>query len=224
MLHSVRRVSTFFVLVALVLAGAAAAQHPTFETGWVEAVIGGAEHRAYTYATEVPENVTDGVTDERTLAVLQKVAGTVQHSASFKETPARMLGGMVLTPAAIHVALSTRTDHPEGASIGSLLVQFSLVPGTLELGPDEDVDVRFYPRGSSYDDYYALTLGTLALHSIEQVNDHTFAVVGSISGVLSHQSDYDVAHNPADTLEIEATFEVAQLVASDVVLKLVGAE
>lgn len=206
-------------LTLMLLAGPVFAQHPTFETGAIEAQIAGAQYRAYTYATHVPESVVDGVTDERQLALLQRIAGTVQHSATYLLGKPLMMGDMELAPAAIYVAFSTRTTSPEGNSVGSFMIQFDLDPETLELH-ETTVQVNFFPRGSSYNDYYALTEGTLELSSLELVDDHTMSMSGVISGLLSWQDGYDTVHNPDDTLTIDAAFEITQVVASDVVIKL----
>lgn len=207
-------------LMLLLLAGVALGQYPTFETGAIEAQIDGTRYRAYTYATEVPASVVDGVTDERQLAFLQAIAGTVQHSASYRYSEPMMLGQVQLTEAAVNVVFSTRTASPEGESVGSILVQFNLDPDTLTITDEDSVEVKFYPRGSSYDDYYALTQGQVLLHSVERVDEHTLSMSGVIRGVLSWQDDYDFQHNPDDTLSIEATFDIAQVVASDVVIRL----
>lgn len=220
MLHYTRIKQVLAALMLLLLIGTVCAQHPTFETGAIEATIDGAHYRAFTYATEVPESVVDGVTDPGQLAFLERIAGTVQHSASYRYGEPIMLGAMELVPAAVYVAFSTRTDSPEGNSVGSIMVQFDLDPETLELTNEGGVQVTFYPRGSSYDDYYALTEGSFELHSVEVVDENTMSMSGVISGLLSWQYDYDTEHNPDDTLTIDATFDIAQVVASDVVIKL----
>lgn len=224
MFTSSRNLGTAVLTALFLLLGSAAAQHPTFETGAIDAVIGGTAYHAYTYATEVPADVADGEEDERVRAILEAVAGTTQHSATFKHMDEVTLGGMVLTPATIYVALSTRTHHPDGTSIGSFMVQFALDPETLELVEDEAVEFKFYPRGSSYDDYYAFTDGVFELHPIQVVDEATMAISGTFSGTLSHQSDYDVVHNPDDAVTVEASFTVSQVVASDAAFKLIMAE
>ncbi len=209
-----------FAIAAAALLSLSFAQEP-YETGSIEATIAGKEIRAWTYATDIPANVADGVEDERQRAFLERVAGTTVHSASFMHREAMMLGGMVLVEETIYVTLSTRTDHPEGNSFDSLLVEFSLAPETLELGEEVDIKVTYYPSGSSYDDYYALTDGSLLIESLEVLDDQTMAISGTISGLLSHQSDYDIMHNPADTLEIEARFEISQVKTSDTAYSLI---
>ena len=223
MFTSSRNLGTAVLTALCLLLGSAAAQHRTFETGAIDAVIGGATYHAYTYATEVPADVAEGEKDERVRAILEAVAGTTQHSASFMHMDEMTMGGMVLAPATIYVTLSTRTHHPDGASIGSFMVQFALDPETLELVEDAVAEFMFYPRGSSYDDYYAFTDGVFELHPIQVVDEVTMTLSGTFSGTLSHQSNYDVVHNPDDALAVEASF-TALVVTNDTAFKLIMAE
>lgn len=204
-----------FALSLLALFSLAAAQYPTFETGQFEAVINGVEYRVYTYATEVPKDVADGATDEAERKFLKSIAGQTHHSASFAFKDERTIGQMVISPPMLQVALSTHSDHPQGATVDSLLLQFALDPDTLELLFPDEVEVSFFPRGSSYDDYYALTYGTLELHSVEYIDANTLTISGSFSGTLTHQDDYDIVHNPDDALTIEATFIIEQVVSKE---------
>lgn len=192
-----------------------------FETGSIEAQIGSRTIRAYTYATEVPADAAAGIEDERQRAVLERVAGTTVHSASFMHQDAFTMGGMVLVPETIYVTLSTRTDHPDGNSIDSLLITFSLDPETFELGDEADIEVSWYPVGSSFEEYYALTEGTLTLDSLSVLDAHTIALSGTISGQLTRQSGFDIEHNPAEALPIEASFDVQQVKNSDLAFELV---
>lgn len=207
-------------ITAAALLSLSFAQEP-YETGSIDATIDGREIRAWTYATDVPADVADGVEDERQRAVLERVAGTTVHSASFMYQDPIMLGGMMLVDETIYVTFSTRTGHPDGDSIDSLTIKFSLVPGTLELGDEVDIEVTYYPSGSSYDDYYALTDGSLVIESLEVLDEQTMAISGTVSGLLSHQSDYDIMHNPADTLQIEARFDISQVKTSDTAYSLI---
>ena len=122
------------------------------------------------------------------------------------------IGNTVLYPARLNVAFSTRSRNDD-ASVGSLLLQFTLDPETLELGDQEDVEITFYPRRSESLDYYALTDGTLQLDAVEIIDRRTLAISGSFSGMFTRQFDYDHVHNPDDTLEVEAVFTIEQVVA-----------
>ncbi len=211
-------------VAALLFGSLVAAQGETFRTGSIEALVDGQSYSAYTYATAVPDNVADGVTDEQQRAILERVAGTTQHSATFMHQDAMVMASIVLAPETIYVTLSTRTDHPEGDSVGSFLVKFSLDPETLELREEADVEVTFYPPGSSYDNYYALTDGVLQLTSLEVLDSQTMAISGVISGLLSLQSGYAIEHNPDDVLSIEATFNIEQVATSSLAFELVTGE
>ena len=202
-------------LTLLTLVSLAVAQYPTFETGYIDAVIDGVEYRVNPYATEVPDNAADNATNDAERKFLARIAGQTQHSASFAFKDERTVGNMVVAPAMLQVAISTRSAHPDGATVDSLLLQFALHPGTLELLTEVDVEVSYFPRGSSYDDYYALTDGTLDLHSVEFVDAQTLTITGMFSGTLTHQDDYDVVHNPDDALTIEAKFVVEQVVMKE---------
>lgn len=224
MFTSSRNLGTAVLTALCLLVGIAAAQHPTFETGAVDAIIGEGAFHAYTYATEVPADVADGEEDERVRAILEAIAGTTQHSASFMHVDEMKLGTTVLTPPTLYVTLSTRTHHPERSDIGSFMLQFALDPETLELLEEADVELKFYPRGSSYDDYYAFTEGVFELLEVTVVDDVTLAVSGTFSGALSYQTDYDVVHNPDDALAVEGSFTVARVVSNDAAFKLLMVE
>lgn len=224
MLRFARHALGGLALATLALGALALAQGETFRTGTLDAVIEGTSYGAYTYATEIPDDVADGVTDEQQRAILERVAGTTQHSATFMHQDAMVLGGMVLVPERIYVTLSTRTDHPEGNSFGSFVVMFSLDPETLEPGDEADTEIRFYPDGIFADTFYALTEGVLELTSLEVADPRTMSISGVISGHLSLQEGYDIVHNPDDVLQIEATFTVDQVVSSSLAFELVTGE
>ncbi len=215
MINGARRGLYAFTLALLALFSLAAAQYSTFETGHIEAVIDGLEYRVHTYGTEIPEDVADGAKDEAERKFLARIAGQTLHSASFAFKDERKIGKMVISPPMLQVAISTHSDDPQGPTVDSLLLQFALDPDTLELLFPDEVEVSFFPRGSSYDDYYALTNGTLELHSVEYVDANTLTISGSFSGTLTHQDDYDIVHNPGDALTIEATFTIEQVVSKE---------
>lgn len=216
-----RRLSVLSVaLAAASLSGLGLAQ-TEFETGTIQAEIGARNISAFTYATEVPADAAEGIEDERQRAVMERVAGTTVHSASFMHREAMTMGSIVLVPETIYVTLSTRTGHPDGDSVDSLLIRFSLDPVTLELGDEADTEVRYYPVGSSYEEYYALTEGTLTLDSLTVVDAHTMSLSGTVSGVLTRQFDFDIVHNPDDTLPIQASFTIEQVSSSDLAFELV---
>lgn len=220
MFNRARLTTLSFALAVSTIFSLALAQD-AYETGSIDATIDGRTVRAWTYATDVPADVADGVEDERQRAVLERVAGTTVHSASFMHMEAITMGGITLMDETIFVNLSTRTDHPDGNSVESLLVKFSLIPESLELGTEADIEVSYYPDGVSYDDYYALTDGVLTLDSLEPLDASTMAITGTIRGTLTRQHDYDIVHNPDDTLQIDATFTISQVKGSDLAYSLI---
>ena len=208
------------LLAALLLSANAAAQYPSRQTGTVTAEVDGRNVTAVTTATEVPANAADSATDENQRAILERVAGTTQHTASFALHEAFMLGGIQLTAERIWVTVSTETDHPDGSSFDSFLVQFALDPEKLQLIDEDEAEISFYPRGSSWSDYYALTEGSLQLDEVVVLDGQTLRITGSFSGLFSHQTGFDITHNPADVLSVNATFELSEVGASDVTLNL----
>lgn len=210
-IHSALAALTVFTLLAM---ASAQLLEPAYETGVIDAVIDGQDYSVFTYALEIPEDYGADVTNERQREFMQRLAGTTEHSASFLLRRAMEMGNTVLYPASINVAFSTRSRN-EDPSVGSLVLQFMLDPDTLELTDQFDVSISFYPWGASASDYYALTDGTLRIDTVEIIDRRTLAIRGGFSGLLSRQDDYDHVHNPDDTLDVEATFTIEQVVAVD---------
>ncbi len=205
---------------ALFLLGGALAQ-TVFETGSIDGTLGGSDYHAYTYASEIPDDVADRATSEEQREILEKVAGTTQHSATFMQMEAMVLGGIEIMPATIFVSVLTRTHHPEDREMQSLALDFSLDPATLELGAPQDISVSYYPDGISFSNYYALSNGTLSLESVEVVDARTLAITGSITGELSWQEGYEVVHDPATAIPLDVTFSLSQVVSSDLAFELI---
>ena len=213
------------VVATLVLvAGPLAHAQTTFDTGTLVLVLGDSETTLHTYASHVPEDAAERATSPEQRAILEKVAGTDQHTATFMHLAGISVGGMQLTTATLHVSMYFRDDEERISGVGGVDIAFELDPETLEHVPSDDVDVKYLPTGSSFDDYYALTQGELVIDSVEVVDAQTLAISGRFSGVFSLQEGFLVAHNPDDTLAGEATFVVDQVVGSDVLLDLLGGE
>lgn len=219
--HALVRCCLVAVLAAL---ATASAQTEQTVTGTLAAVVDGAEVTLHTYATFVPEDAADGVTDERQRAILERVAGTEQHSATFTVMEETKLGSMVISPATVYVSVYARDESAGAASRAAVEVTFSLAPDTLELGPEEDVQVKYLPDGTSLDGYYALTEGALEIGSVEVVDATTLAITGSFAGLLSWQEGHEVVHDPADVLSVAATFELRRVVASGDALEIVSGD
>ena len=218
---------TAFTLIAILIAAVlstASAQAQTRETGSVTAQIDGATHSFVSSAKHVPEDVAEGVTDEKVRAILEKVAGTDQHTATYMVMDPIMVGEVEIVPATLYATLGTAWS-PEGASEEvSFDVKFSLDPAALDPASIGDIEVLYYPNGWNFDDYYALTEGGLTLDSVVVVDDTTVAVSGTIDGVLTHQTTSTVEHNPADTLPITASFTIDEVVGSQLALDLITGE
>ena len=220
-LMTTRRIA--LILASLLLLGSVAAQ-AVHQTGTVDGTIDGSAYHAWTYATDVPEDVADGVEDEAVRAILTNIAGTTQHSATFNHMDAMTLGSIELMPATIFVTMLTRTEHPDGDTVGTVEINFSLQPETLELASQDDVVVKYHPGESSFSNYYALTSGGLELQSIEVVDEQTLAITGTISGQFSWQEGYETVHDPATAINVELTFVVNQVVSSSTAFELITGE
>jgi len=209
------------VFTASLLASFALAQGTSTETGALTAIIGGEERLLHSYAMYVPEDVADGVEDPQQRAILERVAGTEQHTATYMFMEGMSLGGMVLTPDTIWVALTFRFGGPDAGGPHGVLLQFPLDPATLALLDPDQVEISYYPNGSSYDDYYALTAGAMSLDFVEVVDDVTLRIMGTFSGFMTHQTEYDVVHDEASAIEARGDFLVDRVVGSALALELV---
>ena len=213
------------LIAALVLLVSSPAQaQTTFNTGSLNLLLDDSETTLHTYASHVPEDAADNATSPEQRAILEKVAGTDQHTATFMRLGGISVGGVQITTPTLHVSMYFRDEEERSSGVGGVDIEFALDPETLELIPAEDLDVKYLPTGSSFDDYYALTQGELAIDSVEVVDEQTLAISGRFSGVLSLQEGFLVAHNPDDTLRAEGTFVVDQVVGSAVLLELLDGE
>ncbi len=219
-----RRTANFLLLPALIafasIASLSFAQSERYETGSLTATLNGEESVLRSYFADVPEDVAEGVTDPQQRAILERIAGTEQHTATYTYFDEMKLGTMVLVPAKIHVSLHFAAQELDVSVPGSISVRFSLEPTSLELGAPEDVEITLH-SGSGYSDYYALTEGGITLDSVEVVDANTLRITGSFSGTFSHQTGYDRVHNPADTLSASGVFSVERVVGSDLALELI---
>src|SRR5690606_41435107 len=110
--HALVRRCLVAVLAAL---AAASAQTEQTVTGTLAAVVDGAAVTLHTYATFVPEDAADGVTDERQRAILERVAGTEQHSATFTVTEEPKLASLVSCPATVYGSADARAESAGAA-------------------------------------------------------------------------------------------------------------
>lgn len=209
-------------IVALTLSlSFALAQGAWFETGTLTTVINGEQRLLHTYGMLVPEDVADGVEDPQQRAILERVAGTEQHNASYQYFDEMTLGGFVLAPAKIWVSLSFTFDGSNAGGPHNITVQFPLDPATLELVDPDEVEVTYFPNGPSRSDYFALTAGTLTLEQVEIVDDVTLRISGAFSGVMTHQTEWDIVHDADSAIEAFGEFSVERVVGSQLALELI---
>ncbi|NLG08478.1 MAG: hypothetical protein GX560_04405 [Deinococcales bacterium] len=219
------RSRTLLGVVVTLLSSLALAEGAWFETGTLTAVIDGEERLLRTFGTLVAADVADGVEDAQQRALLERVAGTEQHTATHKLVEGMTLGGIVLTPPTLWVVLTFHHDASGAAGPHDVTLQFPLDPTTLELSDPDQVEIKYFPNGSSYDDFYALTDGALSLTAVEVVDDVTLRVRGAFAGVLTHQTSFDLVHDPDTAIAVEAGFVVERVVGSQLVLEtLQGAD
>src|SRR5690554_162547 len=166
------------VAALLSLLALASAQGDWFETGTLTTVIGGEERTLHTYGTYVPEDVADRVEDPQQKAILERGAGTEQHTATYSFMEGITVGGMALTPDTIWVALTFRFGGHESSTPHGVVFQFPLDPTTLELMDPDDVEIKYSPDGPSADDYYAFTEGNFELTAVEVVDESTLRISG----------------------------------------------
>jgi hypothetical protein len=190
------------------------------QTGKVEAVIDGRQLTFVTSSSKVAEDAAQGVEDENVRAILEKVAGTEQHTATWMITEPFEMAGMILLPSQMFASLDASAKDIGGT--GEFRIEFALDQETLTLDTEMDIDIRYYPESWGVSEFYALTEGTMLLERVEVVDEQTLAMYGTISGVLSFQPGYSVEHNPDDMLPIEASFSIERVVGSQLLLEVLG--
>lgn len=210
------------LLASFALAVSAFAQGEWFETGSLTTVIDGEERLLHTYGTLVPEDVADGVEDEQQRAILERVAGTEQHTATYKFMEGISMGGITLTPDTIWLAFTFRFGGHDSSGPHGVTMQIPLDPATLEISDPDQIEVTYYPNGPSWDDFYALTEGAILLDAVDVVDDVTLRIAGSFTGTFTHQTDYDIVHNPDRALAAQGEFVVERVVGSQLALELLG--
>jgi len=215
------RFRLLILAAALSLLASASAQGEWFQTGTLTTVIGGEERTLHTYGTYVPEDVADGVEDPQQRAILERVAGTEQHTATYQFMEGITMGSMVLTPDTIWVALTFRFGGHESSAPHGVVLQFPLDPTTLGLLDPDQVEIKYSPNGPSYDDYYALTEGSLDITAVEVVDETTLRISGVFEGFMTHQTGWDVVHDPDSATEAHGEFVVERVVGSQLALELI---
>lgn len=213
--------SLLVVIAAVFLFSSVLAQGTWHQTGTLTTRIGGVERQHHTYFTLVAEDVAEGVEDPQQRAILERIAGTEQHTASYQLTDELALGSIVIAPATLWVALTFYFGGHDSSAPHGVTVQLPLDPATLEVADPDQVEVSYYPSGPSWDDYYALTMGGLTITEVTVIDDITLRISGSFSGFFSHQDGFDTVHDPSTAIEAEGEFLVERVVGSQLALELV---
>lgn len=206
-----RRLVAACLLFALLAGQFALARYPTRETGWLTAVIGGQEYRSYTLATEIPADVAEGVPAGEERDMLERIAGTEQHTAYWSVAEPVVTAGVELLGERIRVSVTTRTGHPDGSGVNSFVLRFALAPVTLELLPEAGVEVTFYPSGQNGSDYWTLADGSLQVGPVTVLDAHTLSLEGSFSGVLKRHPGTEGTEAAPETQQVSATFTLEQV-------------
>jgi hypothetical protein len=205
--------------LALLLAPALA---QTVQTGALAITLDGVARTFLTSGNKIAENAAEGVTNEAARAFLERLAGTWVHTATYTIVEPFVVGGRVLFSSPDMFVTIGSYAHDDPSRPDHLELKFGLNLETLLLSDEADIVVRYYPAGSSMSDYYLMTIGSLVVHAVVQVDEQTLAIEGSISGVLSRQLDpLREAHDPTDTISIEGRFDIQQLVGDARVIAMV---
>lgn len=191
-------------------------EFPTRTTGTLEVELAGQAHEFHTFATDIPENVAEGIQDPAQRERLEKAAGTTEHTATWHVPEPIVMGNIVLSAANdMYVSLYGRVSEDRDAGLGELRIDFGLSLATLTVSDPAvvGISVRYYPESFSITDYYELTEGDLEVTSVEQVDERTLRVQGTFTGTFSFQTRSGVvAHNPNDTLATSGSFDILLVV------------
>ncbi len=221
-----RRRLASLTLVFTLLLGAASAQTRE-RTGTVDVVLGGEARTFHTHVQKVPENAAEGVENPDVRRMLERLAGTSQHTATWMAMEPIVMAGIVLYAAEelfITIGATVPMDAP--GDVGEISLEFELDRVTLALNDSEDasIDFRFFPASWGFDAYYAASEGTfeLLIDEVEQIDATTLRIRGSFSGTLSFQNSYQVAYNPDDTMSVSGTFDIEQVGGSSALELVLG--
>jgi hypothetical protein len=214
-----RRLASLTLVLALLL-GAASAQTRE-RTGTVDVVLGGEARTFHTHVQKVPENAAEGVENPDVRRMLERLAGTSQHTATWMAMEPIVMAGIVLYAAEelfITIGATVPMDRP--GDVGEISLEFALSKATLALDDSEDasIDFRFFPVSWGFDAYYAASEGMfeLVIDEVEQVDETTLRIRGSFRGTLSFQTAYQIEYNADDTMSVTGTFDIEQVGGSSV--------
>lgn len=198
---------------------AAFAQPDRARTGTVDATVGGEPMTLHTFVAHVPEDVAEGIEDDEARAIAERAAGTDQHTATWMVTDPVMAGDTEIAPSMMFLMVDARAEGDPETGGARLDVEFAIDPATLQRLPGPEVAIEYHPAPYEPEESYATTEGTVTLDEVEQVDEDTLAVRGTIGGVLEYQGSSDVEQ---ETIEVEGTFRIDQAVGATRLSDLLG--
>jgi len=208
-------VAGWLLLTVTALGSFGFARYETWKTGTLEAIIDGQEYRSHTLATAIPEDVANDVADENQRLMLERIAGTTQHTAFWTAQAPLVITDLELRPARLRVVVTTRTDHPDGSGVNTFVLTFMLDPETLELIDEYEVEVNFYPYGPSKENFWRLADGTFTISEAAPAGPAALRLEGSFSGVLTRNSLPGDDEEPPEVRAVTATFTIEHVGSND---------
>lgn len=201
--------------LSLLVASAAAQTRPT---GTVDATIDGETYAFSTYAMHVAADIAEDIEDEEAREFAERVAGTDQHSATWMRMDAVGPAGMEILPESVTVMVDARADPDPFADAPIFDLSVSFEAATLERIPKMGVEVVFDPTPDADDGFYSLIDGAVVVERIEPVGDTVLAFAGTVNGTLAWQESAVTDPDPSDTMPIEASFAIDEVVGSTLLM------
>lgn len=134
------------------------------------------------------------------------------HTASWVILKPMLMGGVNMIPDDVFVTITSRDTVKPKSEQTSMRVEFSLDPVTLDLKPDSEPTILYYPYSREADGYYAMTNGSFDIEKVTKIDANSFAISGSAQGEMTAQKNATIAHNPEDVLPFKAQFELQKVV------------
>ena len=134
------------------------------------------------------------------------------HTASWVILKPMLMGGVNMIPDDVFVTINSRNTVKPTADQAEMKVEFSLDPVTLDLKPDSEPTILYYPPNSKANEYYAMTNGSFDVEKVTKIDANSFAISGSAQGEMTGQKSHTVVHNPKDVLPFKAQFELQKVV------------
>ncbi len=189
-----RKLSLALALATCLAAPGWSQEFPVYEeTGTVAISFGDEQMIHYTTGNSVPGQ-----------------PGSEVHTASWIVLEPRLLGGMNITPDDVFVTITTRGSIEPDPGKATLRVEVSLEPETLDLKTRPAPSITFHPDDGN--GFYAMTEGALEIESVTKIDTDSFAIIAVAHGVMTGQTNHDVVHNPEDSVEFSARFDLRRVV------------